>query len=160
MSAPQADPVNPAELALRHHLASASAADALSRGWLRIDDLSWPELTTTVIVPNGQLTLRLELTGYPSQAPTGQPWDLAHGQPLPVTLWPAGARASEVFSPGWSPSNGNALYLPLDRRAQIGHDSWATQHASYWWTAGNTVLDYLQLVREILRSATIPKVAA
>lgn len=160
MSTSSGEPLSPGQTALHHHLAGPGIGEAESRGWLRVGEMTWPILVATIVLPAGELTLRLDLTGYPVQAPTGQAWDLRTDQPLSVERWPTGTRAEEVFSRGWSPSNGNALYLPLDRRAQVGHDGWANDHPAHWWSANKTVLDYLRLVRDVLRGASFPKAAA
>jgi hypothetical protein len=43
--------------------------------------------------------MRLDVNGYPLQAPAGQPWNLTMDTPLPVAEWPVSGQNPEVFRP-------------------------------------------------------------
>lgn len=158
VSTPPASPLTDPGLRLLHQqLAEAKFTSGARRGWWRIEQLDWPALVVTVTIDVGELTLRVDLTGYPAQPPTAQPWDLPHDQPLPPTQWPTGPQTSMMLNPAWSASVGGALYFPYDRRAVAGHEVWRTQYPGHVWHAGRTLRDYLMLVRAVLRDATFPQ---
>lgn len=70
-------PSDPGLRALRAHLAEPKFRSGEHRGWWRVHCVDWPVLEAAVCTDHGELGLRLDLTGYPTQAPTAQPWDLA-----------------------------------------------------------------------------------
>jgi hypothetical protein len=78
---------------------------------------------------------RFECTGYPRQAVTAQPWDLATDAPLARYLWPRGKSIlPSVFRPDWQ--GGTCLYLPCDRISMNGHEVWINQHPNRLWQPG------------------------
>jgi hypothetical protein len=152
---------DPDERALVADLASVKFTAGVDRGWWRLVRRDGISVVFEVRAATGRtIGLRADFSCYPSQPPTAQLWDLETGSLLPVTEWPSGGRASDVFNPNWACSNDWAFYFPFDRRALIGHGPWAQQHPGHVWTATNDVADYLALVREVLRSATSPALAA
>lgn len=93
---------------------------------------------------------RFELSGYPVQAPTACPWDIATNASLTPSLWPKGdGIVKQVFAPHW---NSGALYAPCDRIAIQGHDNWKTVHKSLYWRSDFTIVKYLEFIYRILNS--------
>jgi hypothetical protein len=125
----------------------------VDRGYWRLVKLDWPHAIIEVAYPacpGGWLVLRFHLAGYP-QAPTAQPWDLENGMALPGPRWPQGsARVNRAFNPNWRP---DALYIPTDRLALEGHDSWRSQCAAHVWDQSKDICQYLELVRDLLKDA-------
>jgi hypothetical protein len=123
----------------------------VDRGYWRLVELDWPYAIIEIACPaclGGWLALRFDLTGYP-QAPTAQPWDLENGTALPGHRWPQGsARVNRAFNPSWRP---DALYIPTDRLALEGHDSWRSQCPAYVWDQSDDICQYLELVRDLLK---------
>jgi hypothetical protein len=141
-----------AERLLREDLEGASFLAGADRGWWRLHALSFPFAIIEIAAaarPNGPawLALRMHVVNYP-QAPSGQPWSLAQGAPLPVVLWPTGnERIQKIFNPNW---RSDALYFPMDALALEGHDAWRTQHACHVWDPSKDITQYLRLVYELL----------
>lgn len=129
----------------------------VARGWWSVVRRDGVDVTFEVTARGGRTAaVRVDFTGYPGAPPTALLWDVERDEALPVNQWPAGGRASEVFSPGWSPQNGGALYWPLDRRALPGHEAWRTQYPSHVWSEEWTVTRWLHELRDVVRSATTP----
>ena len=57
---------------------------------------------------------------------------------------------SAVFRTDWK--NGTALYLPCDRESFVGHDNWRHEMPSKIWRPGDGIVQYLELVHELLQS--------
>jgi hypothetical protein len=93
--------------------------------------------------------LRFDCTGYPADAPTARPWDMNEDQGLDPGAWPTGGRASAIFNPDW---RRDALYLPLDRLAQAGHEGWRDAHPDRWWGPHSTIVDYLEEISDVLNA--------
>lgn len=113
----------------------------------------WPYVLLTVRAADGRhYTLRLNCAGYPQQAPTGGPWDQDRNAVLAFAQWPKskGGRVSTVFRTEWK--NGTALYLPCDRESIAGHDHWRSEMPSKIWRPEVGVIQYLELVHELLNS--------
>ena len=72
---------------LREDLLAADVENGVAAGSWRVIDLSWPILTVAIAVGDEtELGMRLDVQGYPLQAPAGQPWNLATNTPLPMTM--------------------------------------------------------------------------
>ncbi|HWE99769.1 MAG TPA: hypothetical protein VG248_08240 [Caulobacteraceae bacterium] len=115
--------------------------------------MSWPHAFLGVFARDGrEFVIRFECSGFPTSLPTGGPWDLARNAPLAFDLWPRsrGGRLGAVFRPDWK--GGSALYLPCDRLSIPGHDGWATQMPSKIWRPASGIVQYLELVHELLHS--------
>lgn len=143
----------PDERTFRRHLAAGPFQAGVDRGEWRLISVEWPHAVIAVTAPPRagaprEVALRFELSGYPQQLPTAQPWDAAANGALRDALWPIGDRVSQVFNPGW---NRNALYIPCDRLALAGHEAWLTQHPSHAWTPSRDITHYLRIVRDVLR---------
>ena len=150
--------MEPDETALVDDLASARFLSGADHGYWQLVARERVLVTVDLAAATGRhVGVRLDFTGYPGVAPTGQLWSIAENDPLPVDQWPQGGRASQVFNPAWSQQfGGAAFYFPYDRRAIAGHDPWISDHPGHVWDINKTVVDVLQLLREVLRTATTP----
>ncbi|WP_211187167.1 DUF7665 family protein [Neoroseomonas marina] len=114
---------------------------------------AWPYALIGVMAKDGrEYVLRLNCAGYPQAPPTGGPWDPARDRVLSPDLWPRGqgGRVSAVFRTDWK--EGTALYLPCDRESIEGHDTWRHEMPSKIWRPADGVVQYLELVYELLHS--------
>ncbi len=124
-----------------------------TEGRWRLVDVCWPFALIGVAAKDGrEYVLRLNCAGYPQVAPTGGPWDVTLNQVLTFYRWPRGrgGRVSAVFRPDWK--SGTALYLPCDRESFVGHDNWRSEMPSKMWRAADGIVQYLELVHELLQS--------
>lgn len=115
--------------------------------------ITWPYAIITVTAADGrEVALRFHCGGFPTSLPTAGPWDTERNVPLAPPQWPKskGGRLGSVFNPGWK--NGTALYLPCDREAIEGHENWRTQMPSKIWRPADGIVQYLELVHELLNS--------
>jgi hypothetical protein len=134
-------------------LASLAVQVGVLRRWWTIDQVDFPALTITFAVPYdrfepARLTLRLDCTGYPEQAPTGAPIDPETGGLLDQSHRPTHGRCAMTFRTDWE--NGRALYLPVDRVALNGHPDWPTVHAHEIWDPELGIGQLLVMVRRDL----------
>lgn len=134
-------------------LDSADFREGIARRRWRVVSFEWPHLVVSVTAARrpGSVTevaLRIDLTGYPQQAPTSTPWDLDRNAQLAPERRPRGEFVSHVFRADWE--NGRALYAPYDRVALPGHPSWSTQHPADVWTRQRTVAFLLDRVHRLL----------
>lgn len=119
----------------------------------RLIEVTWPFAYIGVTARDGrEYILRFNCAGYPQASPTGGPWDRALNQVLAFDLWPRGqgGRVSAVFRTDWK--NGAALYLPCDRESFAGHDNWRSAMPSKIWRPSEGIVQYLELVHELLQS--------
>ncbi|MCW3122609.1 MAG: hypothetical protein JWQ38_2101 [Flavipsychrobacter sp.] len=102
--------------------------------------------------------LRFNLEGYPSTAPTACLWDMQLNTQLHESKRPRGDRyVSAVFHSGMT--LGNALYLPCDRVAMVGHEStWRDSQSNLWWKSTFTIIKYVGYVHFLLTSADYAQV--
>lgn len=124
----------------------------VDRRW-RLDSVAWPHAHIAVTAKDGrEFLLRFNVAGYPQTPPTACLWDLARSAILPQDQWPksGGGRVAAVFNFGWK--QGTALYLPCDREAIPGHDNWRTEMPSKIWRPAEGIVQYLELVHELLNS--------
>jgi len=122
-------------------------------GRWRLISIAWPFVFLDVAARDGLWhTLRFNCAGYPQIAPTAGPWDMASNAILPFDRWPRGngGRVTAVFRTDWK--NGTALYLPCDRESIAGHDNWRVQLPSKIWRPEDGLVQYLELVHELLNS--------
>jgi hypothetical protein len=143
--------MDPDEKALRADVAKpAFRVGAVDKRW-RLIDIAWPHVFIGVVAKDGwEYVLRFNCTGFPASPPTAGPWDMERNGVLPPTLWPKsrGGRLGAVFNPGWK--GGTALYLPCDRESIAGHGQWLTQMPSKIWRPSAGLVQYLELVHELL----------
>jgi hypothetical protein len=146
--------MRPDERTFRSHIDAGPFQSGSDRRDWRLVSIEWPFAVIAVSAParpSGPLEvgLRFELSDYPQQLPTSQPWDLDANAPLANERWPTGGQASEVFNPAW---NQSALYIPCDRVALQGHEAWTAQYAEYLWDPTRDITHYLRVVRDVLNS--------
>jgi len=147
--------VDPCQARLLHDLQAPAIDAGADAGLWRIVGLSWPALTIAIAVGGGEeFGMRLDVQDYPAAAPAGRPWDLAADALLPVDRWPITGRNPEIFRKDWSPSNGNAPYLPCDRIGLATHTNWATDDRA--WDSSRTIVFYLQELHRMLAEAQLP----
>lgn len=145
--------IGPDQRAFEADVAKAAFRLGEAEGRWRLIEVIWPFAFIGVIAKDGRnYVLRLNCAGYPQVAPTGGPWDIKANQILAFDLWPGGrgGRVSAVFRPDWK--NGTALYLPCDRESLTGHDNWRREMPSKIWRPADGVVQYLELVYELLQS--------
>lgn len=146
--------MTPEERSFRLHLAAGPYQAGAARGDWDCRRIDWPNAVLRVRAAQRSgapdcFALLFELTGYPREPPTAQPWDEAAHAPLARDLWPQGPRASMAFNPDWNPA---ALYIPCDRVPMRDHAAWVQQYPAYVWEPKRGIVKYLEVVREILRS--------
>ncbi|TCP78863.1 hypothetical protein C8J31_12017 [Rhizobium sp. PP-CC-2G-626] len=145
--------IGPDQRAFEADAAKATFRLGQAEGRWRLLSIAWPYVFIAVIAKDGrEYVLRLNCTGYPQSPATGGPWDITTNQILAFDLWPRGqgGRVSAVFRTDWK--NGTALYLPCDRESFVGHDSWRTEMPSKIWRPADGIVQYLELVHELLQS--------
>jgi hypothetical protein len=124
-----------------------------AEGRWRLLKTVWPFVFISVTAKDGHAsTLRFNCAGYPQTPPTAGPWDINRNAVLAIDRWPRGVsgRVKAVFRPDWK--NGTALYLPCDRESIAGHPNWRTEMPSKIWRPVDGILQYLELVHELLQS--------
>lgn len=147
--------MRPDERTFRSHVDAGPFQSGIERQDWRLISIEWPYAVIAVATPARQnapseVALRFELSDYPQQPPTAQPWDISADAPLPPALWPVGGQAGEVFKPEW---NSAALYIPCDRVAIQGHPGWVGQHPGHLWHPNLDISHYLRVVRNVLNSS-------
>jgi len=143
----------PDQRAFEADVAKAAFRLGEAEGHWRLIEINWPLTFIGVVAKDGQeYVLRLNCAGYPQVAPTGGPWDMKLNQILAFDLWPrgAGGRVSAVFRTDWK--SGTALYLPCDRESLVGHDNWRREMPSKIWRPVDGIVQYLEIVYELLQS--------
>ncbi len=144
--------MDPDERAFRADVSKPAFRLGEVEGRWRLVSVTWPFTLIGVFAKDGlEYTFRFNCAGYPQAPPTGGPWDAERNQVLPFTKWPRsrGGRVGSVFRPDWK--NGTALYLPCDRESMAGHDNWRTEMPSKIWRPADGIVQYLELVHELLR---------
>lgn len=154
--------MNPAERRLRAHLEQAPFLIGVADGRWDIvteDGLKWPFVVFWIRAAprNGapdRYFVRLELTNYPIDPPSGTFWDAVRGEILSAALRPFGSgQVGRVFRIDWK--SGHAFYHPYDRQAsRDGHTDWPRQYPHWVWTEDHTVSDLLSVLSELLNSAS------
>jgi len=120
-------------------------------GRWRLREIAWPLVLIELIAKDQRIfVLRFNCEGYPQTPPTASLWDPDRNAILAFDKWPkgAGGRVSSVFRTEWK--EGSALYLPCDRAALPGHENWRTELPSKIWRPAEGIVQYLELVHELL----------
>jgi hypothetical protein len=141
----------PDERAFAADIAKANFRLAVAENRWRILRMDWPHVCIAVKARDGrEHVLRFDCQSYPETPPTAGPWDLEQNKILDFNKWPKGngGRVSAVFRPDWK--CGSALYLPCDRVSIEGHDNWRMQMPSKIWNPAKGIVQYLELVHELL----------
>jgi hypothetical protein len=145
--------IGPDQRAFEADVAKAAFRLGQTEGHWRLIAVTWPFAFFGVVAKDDrEYVLRLNFAGYPQAAPTGGPWDVKANQILAFDLWPRGrgGRVSAVFRTDWK--NGSALYLPCDRESLVGHENWRREMPSKIWRPTDGIVQYLELVHELLQS--------
>jgi hypothetical protein len=145
--------IGPDQRAFETDVAKAAFRLGQAEARWRLIEVTWPFAFMGVVAKDRrEYVLRLNCAGYPQVAPTGGPWDMKANQVLAFDLWPrgSGGRVSAVFRTDWK--NGTALYLPCDRESLVGHDNWRSEMPSKIWRSAEGIVQYLELVYELLHS--------
>jgi hypothetical protein len=148
------DTIGPDEKRFRQHVESGPFQAGVDRGRWRLISVNWPYAVISIRAAAranfaGEYALRFQLFNYPQVAPTAQLWDDDLGTPLEYKKWPTGrSRVPAVFRVDWN--SGQCLYVPCDRVAIRGHDTWRTQHADKIWSPDGDITQYLRIVYELL----------
>lgn len=141
----------PDENALRADVAKATfRLGAAEKRW-RLLKVEWPYVFIAITAKDSrEYLLRFNCAGFPVTPPTAGPWDVGRNAVLAQDLWPrsSGGRLGAVFNPGWK--GGIALYLPCDRETIVGHEAWTTQMPSKIWRPSSGLVQYLEIVHELL----------
>lgn len=145
--------VGPDERAFRAHVASAAFQAGVDRGHWRVVSINWPQalMAVTAAARPGspdEFFLRLDLSGYPQQAPTATPWNPVADDVLPAGRRPRGEIVGLVFRSDWK--EGRALYAPYDRVALQAHRNWLARYPGDAWTAGRDITFFLKQVHRLL----------
>ena len=143
----------PDERAFEADVAKPAFRLGQAEGRWRLLKTTWPFVFINVTAKDGRaFTLRFNCAGYPQTPPTAGPWDIDRNAVLDFNRWPQGlsGRVKAVFRPDWK--NGAALYLPCDRESIAGHPNWRTEMPSKIWRPADGILQYLELVHELLQS--------
>jgi len=150
--------IDPCQLRLERDLLSSDFESGVGAGLWRVVKLTWPYLDVIITAGDGSgLGMRILVDGYPGVAPGGQPWDHELNALLPITRWPTGGTAPQVFNPNWATSYSNAPYMACDRGGLTAHPNWATEHPARAWNPSRTITFYVREIHHELRGATIPK---
>jgi hypothetical protein len=147
---------SPDERAVRQHLRSGRFLAGAAAGKWRLISLVWPVALIAVSAaerPNGpgEFVLRLDLSGYPQDGPTGGVWDPEADVSLPADRRPKGRRVGQVFrADGWE--GGTAMYAPWDRVALRGHPGWRQAYTQEVWSPTRDLSFVLGSIHELLNS--------
>ncbi len=145
--------ITPDQRAFEADLVRATFRLGQAEGRWRLVEIRWPFAFIGVSAKDSrEFVLRLNCQGYPREPPSGGPWDMAANVILPFDQWPRGqgGRVSAVFRTDWK--NGSALYLPCDRESFVGHENWRHEMPSKIWRPADGVVQYLELIHELLHS--------
>lgn len=96
-----------------------------------------------------RFAVRLDLTNYPTDPPTGTLWDLAARTILDAPKRPYGSgQTGRAFRIDWQA--GQAFYHPYDRIAARTHADWPQLYPHWVWTDRHTVTDLLTVLWDLL----------
>ena len=143
--------VSQAETAFWLHLRGGPFRTGEAKGRWRLISMDWPHATFVVRAADSrEFAFRFDCTGYPRVPVTACPWNVESDTPLDRSRWPSGrVRLRDAFNPSWRP---DAIYLPCDREAIQGHQSWVHQHPSLSWDPSIGIVCYLRVLSDLLNS--------
>jgi hypothetical protein len=145
--------ITPDERAFRADVEMAPFLLGAAEGRWRLIAIVWPHVMMGVTAKDGsEYVFRFSALGFPENPPTATLWDVGRNAQLATSSWPQshGGRLGAVFRTDWK--GGSALYLPCDREAIAGHDNWRTAMPSKIWSPSIGIVQYLELVHELLHS--------
>jgi len=110
------DVVDPAQVAIEEDLQSEPFLDGGEKRYWRVVKLDFPVLVVAVTAGDGrELGMRVDVSGYPTSAPAGTPWNIEANGPLSQSALPNGSAAQTVFRSDWSRINGWTPYMATER---------------------------------------------
>jgi hypothetical protein len=143
----------PDERAFRAHVDAGRFMTGVDRGRWELVEIVWPTALINVSAaprdgaPDHYL-LRFDLSGYPTTAATAGLWNAEEQRLLTAAERPKVRLTPSPFRDDWG--NGQALYLPCDRIAIVGHANWAVEHPDELWDPAQGISKYLQIVYRLL----------
>jgi hypothetical protein len=152
VSALPESPLGSDEIAVRAHVASGRFLAGVARGRWRLIDLTWPVAIVAVNAAGrpaspGEWVFRIDLAGYPQDAPTIMLWDATLGQKMNGEKYPKGERVQQVIQPGL-----DYLYCAYDRKGLAGHPEWATTYPRTSWNPTRDLTFALERLSDLLMS--------
>ena len=152
--------MRPDERIFREHLTRGAFRQGEIRGKWEVLRIAWPKAIFCVSAASrpgapDRYALQFDLAGYPQAAPTARLWNAdadASLAPNNYPTGPSGSRVERAFRSDWH--NGEALYLPCDRRSINGHPAWRTQHPNLLWSPDRDITFFLEIVHDLLHSST------
>ncbi len=153
--------MEPAQRVLMSHLQAPEFLSGAAEGWWgHVADarVTWPQVLLWIATPArpgapDRFFFRLDLTGYPGDAPTGTFVDRKAWEPLELAHRPKGlegSRFAKVVRTDWE--SGRAFYHPFDRVAAKSHPDWATTMPRKQWTAAHTIARWLEEFHALFES--------
>jgi len=144
--------MKPDEKILMSHLKSGRYLSGEARRRWNLISINWPLAMIDIIASDSrEFTLRFDCSNYPVSPPTARLWDINTDAPAANGAWPQGTgRVAAVFRTDWK--GGSALYLPCDRVTIEGHANWRTEYPSMIWNPERGIVQYLEIVHELLNS--------
>jgi hypothetical protein len=111
----------------------------------------WPIFFFWVASATGVVyNFKFDFTDYPNSAPTAVLWDLENKIVLPLEKRPLKTKRQNQVFKIWGPE---CNYLPCDRLAIVGHNTWPQEHPELIWDNGkDTFIKYLLELYYILNS--------
>ncbi|MGE3467241.1 MAG: hypothetical protein AB7J13_09935 [Pyrinomonadaceae bacterium] len=146
----------PDEETFRAHLEDGSFLNGVDRDRWRLVSVDWPHAVIAVSAGEREggpkdFAFRFDVSNYPKDAPTAQPWDEKTDSSLAQAKRPVGTgRVEKAFC--WY-KDGTCLYLPCDRNAlDTGHAAWLNQHPEMIWKPTSDITHYLRIIHDLLHS--------
>lgn len=149
---------SPSQRLFETDLRSAEFRNGVHKKYWDVVAQDWPRVILWICAAprNGapdRYHIVLNLDNYRTSAPTGTFWDPETETPLDISRRPKGrekSRVATVFRTDWE--NGLAFYHPYDRKATEAHPGWQTKQPHLAWTPDHTIVDYLEVIRSLLKS--------
>lgn len=145
---------NDQQLVEKHLQDSVFCLGQIQEKW-RLINKSWPDIVFEVKASCGKWwCLKINLEGYPVQAPKGLFWSQEENRSLQSDKLPRGG-ALDGFDDGIERSFKNHednLYCPFDRAGLKMHPEWATKHPKQAWSETKTITFYLENIYALLNS--------
>jgi len=155
MSAVDVQMATPDQRSFHAHLERVPFQAGVDHGRWRVVGIAWPHAIIAVAAaprPDSpaEFHLRMELTGYPQQAPIITAWDPVADGVLAARKRPRGEIVSVVFRADWE--HGRALYAPYDRIALQSHPNWAREYPGQAWNSSRDIIFVVSDLHRLLNS--------
>ncbi len=153
--------MEPSQRILLAHLQAPEFHAGAAGGWwgyVADDRVPWPHVLLWIAAPErpgapDRFHARLDVTGYPGEAPTGNLVEPVSWEPLDPARRPKGSaesRFARVMRTDWE--GGRAFYHPFDRVAAKSHPDWPTTMPRKQWTATHTITRWLEEFHALFQS--------